>query len=514
MSHEDLPASDRQPESAPDPAAPETRADAPGPPPGGGAQIREVLSNVGTQLERLRRLQEEQDRQAIALDERLRAMVAREREISERERRAQRLMATAEDRTRQLAQNAAANEHRSQSIARERDALERRQDEATSGQVDARKRYEAELALVEAEREAIARERAHLAERERALAEAPPPAAGSGDNAAEALGALREKTRRLGDVARHLKRRRDRLQRLKVFLKEQRRSAPAAPIAPAPSAAPAADSRHSMLEQHIAQMRKLEQKRLELKQAADVLSVKERRMLKRWAAQRAVATIGWLVVIAIATAGGALWAAHRWFPPTLSASVRLEAKSANRGGLTPEETASWQRWHVELIGSDVFRGALADRFLERKIEAYADAEALGHRLTSELAIDTTEPEAIVLTLAGHDGTEISQFLDVLATSIAAESTRQLRSRNGAAWAVVGGERESGGRLAYSTLNPGAVGDDRLMWAGIFFGPGYALLLVLVALTYGRLVKAKREFDSDGSLFLDTGSAGGTAKSGR
>ena len=298
---------------------------------------------------------------------------------------------------------------------------------------------------------------------------------------------LRAKARRLAAVSEHLKRRRDRLTTLRRLMRRRRPDAP-------PSRAEA--------KSHAVQARYLQEKHQELTDLKHMLAAAERKMIRRWARPRAVVTVGWLLVLAAVAAGAGWLAADRYFPATVSASVTLQAKSRDHASLSHDQAQRWRDWHTQLLGDQSFRHTLAKRMKERRLDRFADLAALNRSLDDELTLDTAGQESIVLTLAGTDRRELTAFLDILASTVSTESNRQLRRRSDAAWAVPADERREHGRLCYSSLNPCAIKDDRLMYAASIFGAAYAAALALVGLVYARLVKARREFDEDGELFAD------------
>ena len=316
----------------------------------------------------------------------------------------------------------------------------------------------------------------------------------------EMLGDLRRKARQLSAVSEHLERRRARLQRYRFLLHVTRDE-------PSATAAPTVD-----METHASQMRQFEEERRELAETKRMLGEAERRMMRRWARPRAVVAVGWLTVLGVIAAGASWFAAGRIAPAVVSASVRLEAKDRSPGELSEEAAERWRSWHAQLLHDQGFRQTLAKRMKERRLDAYADPDTLSRRLDGDLALDTDGPESIVLTLAGTDAGEVEYFLDILATTVAAESTRQIRRRTGEAWAVVDGERKVNGRLCYASLNPQPIRDDRLKYAAAIFGPAWVAILLLVGLAYLRLIKAKREFDEDGALFEAAETAQATTRS--
>ncbi len=315
-------------------------------------------------------------------------------------------------------------------------------------------------------------------------------AAESGQNSApaaesHALKDLRAKAKQLAEVSQHINRRQARLRKLRGLLRDRAGGAP-------PQAAG--------MEEHAGNMRRIDTQRQELAELKTVLADAERRMIRRWARPRAVTTVVWVFFLALLSAGVSWVAADHYFPAVVSASVTLEPKSRQRGELPEEAAARWRSWHADLIEDDSFRQVLAKRMEERRIDEYAEVASLTERLDSDLTIDTGDTHSMTLTMAGTDPDEVAYMLDTLVATVTKESTRQLRKRTDNAWAVARGERKVEGQLRYCALNPIAIEDQRLYYAGSIFGGVFSVVLVLVALVYSRLMKAKREFDEDGELF--------------
>ena len=148
--------------------------------------------------------------------------------------------------------------------------------------------------------------------------------------------------------------------------------------------------------------------------------------------------------MAVIAAGASWLAADHFFPALLSASVTMEAEGRQAGPLSDEAAAAWRAWHSEYLQGDSFHTVLAKRMEERRMAAWAVPATLAARLQRDVRIDSSEPDSITIALAGTERDETTAVLDILATTLQAESARHWRGHADGAWAVVKGQREEGG----------------------------------------------------------------------
>ncbi|MCP3905601.1 MAG: hypothetical protein GY715_18395 [Planctomycetes bacterium] len=454
------------------------------------SEVRKILSTVGGQLEMLRTIQVEQDAHAATLDERERIIIENERSLAEERRKLiewrRELDSGEADSTTAHEAEAEAEQLRAR-VAELELAEKTRAPSAPPGDMSSSMRITAMQQRIFRLEEELEAERAKSTE----AASAPAPAADA--DAAAHLAGLREKAVRLAEVAQHLKCRQGRLHLLRRLLSDESRAR--RPVMPA-----AQKLTHEDFEKRAAQIRKLEHARQELTDERRLLVVREKRMVRRWARARAVVVAGWFVFIAAIAAGASWIAVDRYVPATVSASVTLEAKAKHRARFTEEDAQLWQTWHVDLLRSESFRRTVAARMEERRLDAYRKPRDVARMLDEGLSVDAGVTREITLTLAGTDQKALTAFLDILATTLASESLRQARNREDSTWAVVRGERKEGSRLLYSVVNETPIADQRLHYLGPVFGAVMVLMLVIIAFTYGRLMRVKREFDDDGTLF--------------
>ena len=115
-------------------------------------------------------------------------------------------------------------------------------------------------------------------------------------------------------------------------------------------------------------------------------------------------------------------------------------------------------------------------------------------MSNDLTVDAATEGKLAITLAGKDSAEITTVLDVLASTLAMESTRQAATRIDNAPAAVSGERHEQGRVRYAQLNSVPIQDDRVTYATVIFGALLTTCLLLLGVTYVKLSKVKRVFE--------------------
>ncbi|MHC5113156.1 MAG: hypothetical protein ACYTGP_01850 [Planctomycetota bacterium] len=488
-------------DATPEPIAGAEDADAT---PGGRAEaeVREILSTVDGQMDSLSTIQAEQDALAATLDERERILVENEQSIAEQRRKLfqwqRELQAAADSGEAPAADDGEADELRARIAELENRIAEKSRAAAASPtEAASAMRVSAMQQRIFRLEEELEAERAKKAEAEAEAESAPTPDPAE----AERLADLREKAARIAEVAQHVKRRRERLRLVRRLLRHGgREDRPAAAEAPAAEAPAAQKLTHEDFEQRAAQIRKLELARQELNDKRNELAKREKKMMRRWARSRAVVVSGWLVFVAAIAAGASWVGVDRYVPATVSAMVTLEAKARHRTPLSEGDVQQWREWHVGLLTSDSFRRTLANRMDERRLDNFANDRAVTKVIEKELSVDTAVPKEITLTLAGTDPHEITAVLDILATTVASESQRQAQKREGMTWAEVRGERKEGGRVLYAVVNETPLTDERLVYWGPAFGAVFLVMLMIIGVTYKRLMRVKREFDDDGTLF--------------
>jgi hypothetical protein len=240
----------------------------------------------------------------------------------------------------------------------------------------------------------------------------------------------------------------------------------------------------------------LRQKWNEVQRRQDSLSATEEKMRKQWARPRAVVVLGYLAGLAVVVAIVSWLLAGRMFPPTIVASVNVEAKSRSGVPVSDENKAAWQMAHTDMLADDLFHKAVAKRLANQRLDDYKDPDVLGERLQNDLIVDSPKPGAITLTLAGKDQDETRLVLDTVATSMATQSSQQAGKRSDDAIAVVRGERREKGQVRFASINSTPIKDRRFLGAVVIFVIGFVIRYGLIISLGQSLVKAKSAMEDD------------------
>lgn len=297
---------------------------------------------------------------------------------------------------------------------------------------------------------------------------------------------LRKNARTVRAAAEHLQRRRRRLKQVRESLYQGRRTVVAA------------TEQAQVSEQRIEEF---EANWQQLAEVREFLAASETQMIKRWARSRAVFTMVWIAFLGAALAAGSWFGVDRFAPAVVTGSVVLEAQRGDGEPLTANEAEMWRLWHTQIVKDGGFAKTLARRLGERRLDQYADVTVLAARLEQDLTLDTSEPGALRLVLAGTDKREITAMLDVFAATLATASSRQMGRRPDAARAVIRGD-VGDGKGSYSTISAVPVEDNRLNTAAIVFAGGVVASGLFFLLIYRRLARSKRVFDED-TVFVDS-----------
>jgi len=213
--------------------------------------------------------------------------------------------------------------------------------------------------------------------------------------------------------------------------------------------------------------------------------------------QRALIVVTCLVVLVAVGAVFSGLAAHRFLPATVMASVDIEAQGRRGGGVEGKAATAWETWHRETLADPSFRGKVAARLADQRLDHLANARVLGERLDHDLSIYAIKPGALRLSFAGTDPDTLAAVLDTVAVTLAQESARAVTSRSDGAIAVILGEHNESGRVRYATLNATPVKDHRLIAACFFFVTAMVIVLCLGRWVYGVLARTKSEMvDND------------------
>jgi len=220
--------------------------------------------------------------------------------------------------------------------------------------------------------------------------------------------------------------------------------------------------------------------------------------------QRALVILSCLAGLAVVGAAASALAANRFLPPTVAASVTLEARSRKGDPIKDSLAAEWDAWHRDTLADEEFHATVTKRLADQMPGGFTDQEHAAARIRDDLAIDSPKPGAITLTLAGTDPEALTVLLDTVATTLARESSRHFGSRHNGVIAVVGGERHESGRVRHASINPTPISDHRFQAGMVFFVVGSAIGVVLLKRIHDGLVAAKAALGEDDSAVVAVG----------
>jgi hypothetical protein len=234
----------------------------------------------------------------------------------------------------------------------------------------------------------------------------------------------------------------------------------------------------------------------ELKLRQDALKATEKKMKRQWARPQAVIVFGWLAGLALVVAIVSWFLAGRFFPPTIAASVNIEAKTRTGVPVEEEEKADWQDVHTAMLTNEAFHKTVAKRLGDQRYDDYKDPDELSELLAEDLTVDSPKPGAITLTLAGKNKHETAAVLDTLATTLATWSSQQAGKRGDGAIAIVRGERRDAGQVHYASINDTPIESRRPIGALIIFVVGFMLSFLMITRISQGLLKAKSAMEED------------------
>jgi hypothetical protein len=292
----------------------------------------------------------------------------------------------------------------------------------------------------------------------------------------------------LADAGIFLKRRKERLDRVRHLRRERRQS----------ESEQRREANEAAYVGRLEEERLLKRQREELRQVQEMLAASERRQLGRTLKTRAFTAASWCMIVIAAMAVGSWFAANNVWPAPSVASVDLVAKMKDGEKMSPEADAVWEGVHRDALKDDAFRQIVVRRLQERGLSALGGASEINGWI-DRVRFDSDGPGSFRMIAAAPDAESARVALDTLATSLANESAHLLKGRSEFPKAMIAGSAAAPGRLTFSTLVPQSTPTDRLTAAAMLFS-GVAGLGIAAALAlYSRLSRAKRKFEEMGAV---------------
>lgn len=269
-------------------------------------------------------------------------------------------------------------------------------------------------------------------------------------------------------------RRRERLSRLRVALREQTRKVRRA---------------NALLQERFDQCERLLSRRAELAAAHQAIQQQRERAGR---AQARSATVGVMLAFAatLAVLLGLSWVlAEKVRPGEYAAFAAIEANSTERA-LSERELSEWQTYHEQLLKDPRFVETVADLLKRRGIASLATPGALSAYLDGSLTMESPGDGRINVELRGQGATRTERVLDTVVVAMARTGNRTRGRRMDGATTVV--------------VEPAAAGRDaldqtRLTYAGSIFGGGFLLTSCLGLVVWKRMAASKSKFEHDQQL---------------
>lgn len=264
-------------------------------------------------------------------------------------------------------------------------------------------------------------------------------------------------------------RRRDRLRRYKSMLQSQARKIVAAQSA--------IQRRHSDCEQVLSHRSKLAQLAQQLSRAEKKITSSKARSGAAAAVLYFAATLGILAVMS--------WeVSKRVWPGTYIARAVIDADTG-RHAPKPEDYASWQKDHSELLGDPRLMEVAAQRMQQRGLAALGTPGELASRLKQDMYVQSAKPGSLTVELRGEGAEKTALILDTVITAFKSVADQGKDERSNDMGVVIA-------QAAAPGTEP--LMDKRIEKAGSVFA-GAALAAGLAGLViWSRLVKAKKKFD--------------------
>ncbi len=283
------------------------------------------------------------------------------------------------------------------------------------------------------------------------------------------LAAALEKARSAGPSKSASGLRRARLKRCRAILRDQ--------VTKVRRASEVLSKRFEQCEQVLSQRAQLAATKRQLDTAAAAVA-------RRAAGSRAGA-LTLYTVLTLAILGALSWAVvNQVLPGTFAARVEIAADGRGRD-LSDAEFDEWKRSLEATLAEPQFVDAVADRMKHRSYESLGTPGAVRALLTSSFAHESPSPGTIVLELRAPGADRAARALDIIATALASDANAARERRADGAVTLIKAPAAAGAR---------PIDDQRLLYSGILMASSGVLTLGLGALLWGRLSKAKQDFE--------------------
>ena len=276
----------------------------------------------------------------------------------------------------------------------------------------------------------------------------------------------------------HLQRRRSRLARFRHLLREQARRLPQ--VAQLEAARRRQETQLMEQQHHLDEVRR-------------VLTASEERMIRKWAASRAIHVTGWIILLMMLLGAGSWLAADTFDPPSMRSTVVVQPAVPADQTVAPEVIEHWKNWHIDLVESEGFPRKLARRYTEQTGIAI-DPQLVQRRIEQVMETNGTETDGIQFSMVGRSGDGTRDWLDAFARTLVSESARTARSRPNPILAQVRNRYTESGRERLARSEGRPIDDTRLRSSLLVFGIAMIACLIIGIVVFSRLTRANRLVD--------------------
>jgi chromosome segregation ATPase len=207
--------------------------------------------------------------------------------------------------------------------------------------------------------------------------------------------------------------------------------------------------------------------------------------VQRQASTKQAAALTLYCVLILGTLAALSWAAvNQVLPGTFAAATELVADGRGRE-LSDAERDEWKRALEETLADPRFIDLVADRMRQRGYDKLATGNAMKSFLTTNFSHESPSPGSLKLEVRADGRDRAARSLDIIATALASDANANRERRADGAVTLIKSPALAGER---------PVDDTRLSHAGILLGVSSLLTLGFGTLLWGRLAKAKTDFE--------------------
>lgn len=207
--------------------------------------------------------------------------------------------------------------------------------------------------------------------------------------------------------------------------------------------------------------------------------------VQRQASTKRAAALTLYCVLILGTLAALSWAAvNQVMPGVFAATTELTADGRGRE-LSDAELDEWKRSLEETLADPRFIDLVADRMKKRGYDALGTGGAMKTFLASRFSHESPSPGSIKLEVRADGRDRAARSLDIIATALASDANANRERRADGAVTLIKSPAVAGDRPVH---------DTRPMHAGMVLGVSSLLTLGLGTLLWGRLAKAKTDFE--------------------